>query len=312
MDDLLSVGAKHARDICALSGDVAAVLFPSALARHTEATLSAAKLKLIRLVSDIEDHIMPRPDRPHVPTSWHILAQSGFLREPDIVDFILARVSEDRLEQRIGSGSSRLVIGLLDDDRPNVAASARMLLAADSLNRRSDKGHYQSLPAELLHKIAWRVVAALEVEAGARSAEIIAACNALLAGYDEAVTIGAAAKKVVHLLNEKEDHILSDIETTGLHLHVAAIASALELDHDHVLRLMDAASAAPYAVILAAMGVGRESASRLMMKVRGEALTAREASIFDVTYDAIGLEQARAEVAGWALARAQYLAFGQP
>ena len=49
--DLLTVGATHARDVHALCNDVAAMIFPSAVTPPTEATISAVTVKLVALVS---------------------------------------------------------------------------------------------------------------------------------------------------------------------------------------------------------------------------------------------------------------------
>ena len=93
----------------------------------------------------------------------------GFCVSPTLSIFALARVAEDRLEARLATTKPPLLNKLLDHADGNVAEAAQMLLAADSLHRHVRGNAYLALPAELLHKICWRVVAALEVLNGRRS-----------------------------------------------------------------------------------------------------------------------------------------------
>lgn len=312
IDDLLSVGARYALDTHALCQDVAAIIFPTAITPPTDATISAVTSKLVILVADIELRLTGHLEYPQQPVSWPLLAQSGLLRETDLVDFILARAAEDQLEKRVETANPQLPIRLLDHDDGNVADAAKKLLAADSLQRQARGSSYLALPAELLHKLCWRVVAALEVRAGKRSTATIDAGRALLAGYDEAQSVKAAARKVVHFIGEAEQAVLLQPDVAGLHLHVAEISAALNLEHDHVLRLIGAGSSASYAILLAAFGVPKDDAATAILLMRGDALTPREAGAFDNGYDALDREEARAEIARWSIARAQYLAFGQP
>lgn len=311
IDDLLSVGARYAHDTHALCNDVAAVIFPTALTSPTDATISAVTIKLVQLVSDIEQQLGDEPTSSPRPVSWSLLSQSGFLREADLVDFVLARVAEDRIETMLDPQTAILPIQLLDHADGNVAKAAQMLLAADSLHRQARGNTYSSLPAELLHKLCWRVVAALEVSQGSRSAQRISAARAMLAGYDEAQSIKATARKILHLIEEERQVEFFRPETAGVHLHVAAISAALDVEHDHVLRLIDAGSSAPYAIMLAALGIPKEIAVESILLLCGETLTPRDAGVFQTSYAKIGREQALAEIANWSLARSQYLAFGQ-
>lgn len=311
-DDLLSVGARYALDTHALCQDVANVIFPTAIIPPTDATISAVTSKLVQLVADIERRLTGEAEFPQQPASWPLLAQSGLLRETDLVDFVLARAAEDRLEARIELAKPSLLLQLLDHPDGEVAEAAQMLFAADSLQRQARGNSYMALPAELLHKLCWRIIAALEVRSGKRSTETIATGRALLAGYDEAQSVKAAARKIVHFIGEAQQEQLLQPEIAGLHLHVAEISAALNLEHDHVLRLIGAGSSATYSVLLSALGVTKQKAAASIMLMRGEALTPREAGAFDSGYTTLDREQARAEIGRWAVARAQYLAFGQP
>lgn len=311
-EDLLSVGALYARDAHALCNDVAAVIFPTAITPPTDALISAVTSKLVQIVTDIERRLQGQSDnRTQQPATWPLLAQSGFLREADLVDFVLARVAEDRLEARLDRAMAVMPVQLLDHADGNVAEAAQILMAADSLHRRSRGNTYLALPAELLHKLCWRVVAALEVFHGSRSAEIMAAAREVIAGYDEGQTTAAAARKIVHFVGTTHQDTLSKPELAGLHLYVASLSAALNIEHDHVLRLIDAGSSAPYAVMLSALAVPKEQAIALIFLLRGEALTRREAGIFDHGYNALDQQIAVDALLTWSMARAQFLAFGK-
>jgi hypothetical protein len=312
-DDLLSIAVLHARDIDALCTDVAAIIFPTAMQSPTDAVISAVSMKLLQLVSDIESRVLDKAIEPNArPTTWPLLAQSGFLREADLVDFALARVSEDRLDAKLGASQGMLPVELLDHADGNVADAAQLLLAADSLHRRSRGRSFLTLPPELLHKLCWRIVAALEVSHGRRSSGNIEAARDIIAGYDEAQTSVSAARKIVHFIGDEYAGELLDPSRSGLHLFVATLSAQIGLDHDHILRLADCGSAAPLAVVLVAAGLSKEHARANLVLLRGETLTSREAAIFDTSYDLIDRQTAVTTIASWSVARSSYLALGKP
>lgn len=310
-EDLLTVGAMHAHDVHALCNDVAAMIFPSAVTPPTEATISAVTAKLVALVTDIEVRLMgiEKGTPVGMPSTWRLLAQSGFLREPDLIDYILARVAEDRLENKIAGSAHLLPAELLDHADPNVADAAQALLAADSLHRRTRGFTYQALRPELLHQLCWRLVAAIEVGNGARDAAVVANARALLAEYDESRTAQASARKLIHFLGETRQIDLLDPERAGLQLYVAGLANRLGIDHDHVLHLIDIGSSAPMSVMLRAAGSGAEQALSAIYLFKGFALTPRDIALFEMGFEYLDPEVAKAEVHRWAYARAQFLMF---
>lgn len=309
-DSLLKVGADYARDIHALCADVSAVIFPSAISPPTDAMINAASSTLLEIIGDIETRLSPW-DQQSPPQTWEMLARSGFLREAELIDFVLARVSEDRLSVKCDDGMATMTARLLDHADGNIADTAQMLLAAESLHRLAAGNSYLGMPAELLHKTVWRVVAALEVIHGTRQQDVVAAARALIAQYAEANRIQAAARKIVHFMDASEQGELLDPKVSGLQLHVAAISASLDFEHDHVLRLIDASSSAPYAILLRAMGVPKAKAIDALFLLRGEMLSSREAGIIDSGYDLLDIDAAKAETGRWTAARAHYLAFGQ-
>lgn len=310
-DELLKVAADHARDLHALCADVATVIFPSAMVPPSEATINAVSTKLLQIVSDIEAAIFTG-GQSRQPLTWPILAKSGFLREPDLIDFVLARVSEDRLEKAMAGDTPSLPTLLLDHADGNIAEAAQVLLAAESLHRHSVGNSHLTLSPELLHKLCWRVAAALEVVQGARDPDVVSAVRDIIARYSEGSRAQAAARKIAHFSGDAEQAALLNPTMAGVQLHVAVLSAKLDLDQDHVVRLIDSGSSTPYAIMLAAAAVPKADAIDAIYLFRSQSLTTREAGIFDSGYAGLQKQDALAETARWAAARTNYLAFGQP
>jgi hypothetical protein len=310
-DNLIEVGAEYARDIHLLCADVSAIIFPSAIVPVSEATITAVSSRLRQLVSDVEAHLMSA-DRQAPPKTWEMLARSGFLREPDLVDFALSRVAEDRLEAQLGDDAMLMARRLLDHADGEVAEASQTLLAAKSLFRFGAGRTFLELPAEMLHKLCWRVVAACEVIGGVRQPQIVAAARSMIEQYSEANRAQAAAGKIVHFMDEAERRTLLDPQAAGLHLHVAGLSAALGIDYDHVLQLIDAGSSAPYAVALKALEVPKAQAIEAIITLRSDKVTPRDAGIFDSGYDLADKDIAKAAIDNWAAARVSFLAFGRP
>ena len=311
-DDLLSVAATHARDVDALCTDVVAVIFPAALQPPTDAVIHAVTSKLLEIVGDLEKHLLDGAiESGSHPATWNMLAQSGFLRDADLLDFVLARVSEDRLEMRLSGSNPMLAASLLDHADANVADAAQLLLATDSLHRRSRGNTFLMLSPELLHTLCWRIVAAVEVLSGTRSRSVIEAARRVLGGYDEAQTAASAARKIVHFLGEQGNDELLRPEKSGIQLFVAKLAAALNVEQDHVLRLIDCGSSVPLIVLLAGVGLKKRDASACLFSLRGEVITSREAALFEAGYVSIDRSSAVDAIAAWSVSRAEFLTFGK-
>lgn len=314
-DGLLKVAASHARDAQASCVDVAAMIFPTASQPPSEEMLAAVSAKLASLVSSIEARLTGCAQGRPSTQIWQMLAHSGFLREPALIDFVLARVAEDRLEAAIDArneinAAQQLPAKLLGNEDAHIADAAQSLLAADSFHRRSGKLSYNDLRAELLHQLCWRVVATLEIARGSKSEAEVDAARQLLAEHDEGQTTQNAARKLVHFLSGNAEYKLLDPAQCGLHLFAATVAAKLEIDHDQVLRLFDANSASPAAMMLRGCDLPQEGALAVVYLFKGFALTPRDVQLFERDYARISLDAARTEIRSWALARSQFLLSG--
>lgn len=310
---LIAAASTHARDAQDACHDISATLFPRALNSASEELVSAVRTKILALVTGIEAALQGRDNLPtgQLPQSWSLLSRSGFLGDVDLIDFMMARAAEDRIEGNLATGGVKspppLLTILLDDANSQIADTARAILAADSLHRRARGHSYRGLRPEMLHRLSWRVVAALEVTDGKRDPAITTNARTLLDSYDEAETVQAAARRMIHLSDPSQVKGFLDIEKAGLHLFAAGIASSLDMDHDHVLRLIDGASAAPLATMLRALGVSPDAALTLIYMVKAFSLTPQDIHLFENGYAELSRDDAIAEIRQWSAERARGL-----
>ena len=315
-DDLLAVAAYHARDAQAQCMDVSAMAFPSGHLAPSEEMLSAVATKLRALVGGIEKTVISTATHgvSSKPASWNLLSESGFLKEPALIDFVLARFAEDRLGKRntdhgeVGI-AEQLPAKLLTDGEAGIAEAAQAILASESLSRHSHDQLYRELSAELLHQICWHIVAALQIVAGKKDAANVAAAKQLLQQHDESRSGRVAARKLVHFLPKEIRTEALDPEKAGLTLFVASLSAETGLEHDHVLRLIDGHSSAPLATMLRAANIERDAAMAAICLFKGFNLTPHEITIFDNHYEEMSQAAARDAAAEWGSARAKYLAF---
>jgi len=141
---------------------------------------------------------------------------------------------------------------------------------------------------------------------------VVRAVRDIIARYSEGSRAQAAARKIAHFSGDAEQAALLNPTMAGVQLHVAVLSAKLDLDQDHVVRLIDSGSSTPYAIMLAAAAVPKADAIDAIYLFRSQSLTTREAGIFDSGYAGLQKQDALAETARWAAARTNYLAFGQP
>lgn len=306
---LIAAASAHARDAQDYAQDISAILFPRSIVSPSEEMVSALRTKMLALVSGIEAALTGQTVQPtgQLPQSWPMLSRSGFLGEADLVDFMLARVAEDRIEKCLATGEyetpASLLVALAGSEDAQIADAAKSLLAADSLHRHARGHSHHGLKPEILHRLCWRVVAALEVASGVREASAVENARVLLDQYDEAKTAEASARRLMHLLGPAGGNFLA-VEQAGLHLFIASMASTLGMEPDHILRLIDGASAAPLTMMLRARGVSPDAALALIYQMKGFSLTPQDIHLFENGYSLLDRDEALAEIRQWSSERA--------
>lgn len=316
-DDLLIVAAHFARDISAQCRDVSTMIFPLGHRMPSEQMIFAAAAKLRLIVKGIEAALTGRDDtvsdkRDSDPESWNLLVQSGFLKESALIDFVLARHAEGRLNVALASRAQisvaeQLPAILLSEGDAVIADTAQALLASESLLRYSPQLLYRELLPEYLHLLVWRIVAVLQVIWGDRNADHIARAKSLLAAHDESQSGRVAARKLVHFLPTRFAGDALDPEKAGLAVFVAALSVETTLEHDHILRLIDGYSIAPLAALLRYSRLDRQQAMAVICLFKGFDLTPHDITVFDENYERLDRDMVRAAMADWAAERLKFL-----
>lgn len=241
----------------------------------------------------------------HLPLVEPILAGERRLDAP-LVAALLRRAEEHRLR----SAADHSLLGdLAGDEDEAVAAEAMSLLVLESgrvdafgepVIGRSD------LPAEIRHRLAWRVAAGLRLylvrrhclAAGSVDSALAAAVGGLLARYDEGGGADARALRLARRLDELGrlgDALLRRLlPEAGLPLLLAALAVRTGLGPADAWALLSDRRGA--LLLLRASGCGRDAAASILLQIG-----AGEASLPDrlEAFDALAAGDAEADLAAW-------------
>ncbi len=315
-DDLLTVAAYYARDAQSQCADVSAMAFPAGHMVPSEEMLAVVANKMRGLILGIENGIKDDPQSGPIvePESWKLLSYSGFLGDIPLVDFILARFAEDRLNKRITEHGEtplmeQLPARLLSDGAPEIAEAAQTILLSEAILRRSPQSLYRQLLPELLHQIVWRVVASLQMLSGTKNQQHIESAKTLLAAHDEVQSGRVAARKLIHFIGTQLNMEALDPQKAGLAIFIAAISSRTGLEQDHILRLIDGHSCTPLAILLRACELERDAAMTVICLFKGFDLTPYEINMFDNGYNGLSPLDAQVVIEVWGKTRLQHLAF---
>ncbi|HEY0044222.1 MAG TPA: DUF2336 domain-containing protein [Allosphingosinicella sp.] len=179
-------------------------------------TLRGLLAQLVRSVEDalraeiaqapVSEALRAALSSAHVEIAMPVLAGTGALAEPALIDLLLRRAEEHRLHRADGSDNA-LLVELAGDGDEAVAGAAMALLIAQ--NGRVDGFREpvlprSDLPAEIEHYLVWSVAAALRrymivqhlADPSACDAALGAAAARLLAGHDEGESAEARAMRL--------------------------------------------------------------------------------------------------------------------
>jgi hypothetical protein len=313
-DDLITAAAAHARDVDAICEAVGTIIALKTIERPSEAMLASVNSTLWTLLREIERRL--RPEFAHAeqnqPETWDLLRSSGLLTEPVLVDYALARFAETQLQVAIERSKNapqleQLPVRLLRHDDEWVLQATQNFLAAASKHQGASGAILDSLDPQLYHKLCWRVVAAWEILEGHKDPSTADAARSLLANHDEARTLRAAARKLIFFIHADHREALSDPVEAGLHLFIAWLAHALEIDHDHAVRLAASHSIAPLATMLRAVDIDQERAMAILFLLKGFDLKPLEVNMFEEHYATLSAVEALQAVHIWRAERARLL-----
>lgn len=247
------------------------------------------------------------------------LAAAGLVRDPELMRELVGRVQQDLLAEALpvvapdDPETPSLVARLTGHVDHVVAAGAQAVLAADSRRRSSDEGNAPrtDLPAELHHRLIWRVAAALrEAHEGAAGAAMPALDRALaeaaqrnLAAHDEGERVEAAAMRLAAALDpQPAERPALLVETLGdrrLALFIALLAHALGFAYEQAREIVLDPAADRLWLVLRALDLPREPIARIGLAL-SEGDPRRDLEAFADAIDAIAAltpEEARAALA---------------
>jgi len=284
--------------------------------------LTAASL-LTRLVGAIEDDLRARIaarfedqaalhaalSSAHVPIALPILERAQALRDPELTQILVRRAEEHRFwTAHAAHGHADFLHDLVRDADDDIAAEAMELVIGRA--RRFDRfqepllGEIE-LPAELQHRLVWRIAAALRHyivqhhRAAGIDAAVEGAASALIAGYDEGDTLEARALRLARRLDRADrlDGALlaRSLEEGMLPFFLAGLAVRCALDTGAAWEVMSDPRGRGPALLLRAGGIDRPAAAAILLALasRGpllsgteEEATAGQLELYDTLDDA--------------------------
>jgi len=176
------------------------------------------------------------------------LSRPGALPD-ELLEELIARVRHDLLADALPIQLREvdvpsLLVRLAEAPDPVVAAAAAALLAAES-RRRDVIGGDTGLIAELHHRLAWRVAAALRTLAGGGAAidrALVEAARRSIAAHDEGERVEAVAMRLALAIDarpaERGPLLIEALGDRRLALFVAVIAHALQIEFAEIRALV--------------------------------------------------------------------------
>lgn len=304
---------------------LADLALPEAL-RLTDRQRNLVASLLVALVRTIEDELradlvgaFPEPSREplraaltsaHVEIALPILRGQSAIPDIALMSTLLRRAEEHRLHRAAGAENA-LLLDLTGDPDEALAGGAMALLILQG----SRVDAFQEpliplaeLPAELAHRLAWTIGAALRlyaverhgVDPVAADTAVAAAVKALLAGHDEGEGIDARCFRLVRRLRETgrldDDLVARSLAEGSLPLFLAAVAARAGLDSASAWELLSDPAGRGAPLLLRAAGIGRGAAASILL-----ALAADEGDMprrLD-QFDAAGEAEARGLLTLW-------------
>jgi hypothetical protein len=268
--ELASAQARHAFGVCE---DLAAAIFPRGDCWPTEQLQAAAGAKLHDLVCSVECALEIQGHNGYAAKTWPLLAENGALRTAPFSAFALARVTEDRIFQRMNAENRAASLNflssrLLESDNSTLADLARQLLIAEQCRNAPRKSLYTQLEPQLLRQLIALIADASDTMSGDKAASERA--SSLLSRHNVSTHIAVSAQKLLFALGDRYQDALGDPIKAGPHLYVAGLALEFGLSHDTVLRMIGSGSVAPLALLLGLRHLDQATTVTILKILRGQ------------------------------------------
>lgn len=209
------------------------------------------------------------------------LTEAGVLRDPDLMDELIARVELDLLDRALPTAVAEpdrpsLLVRLAECPDGIVADAALALLASESRRRASLEGSApvrSELPAELHQRLLWRVAAAVREQApeldgmADRDRALTEATLRSLVAYDEGDRPEAAAARLAIAIDARAEELpallVEAVADRRLALFTALLARAAAVDYEQVRHLLLDPSSELLVLLLHAVGLDRRTIARI-------------------------------------------------
>lgn len=282
------------------------------LSDRQRTTVAALSAKLIRTIEDelrsylieseavrADEALVAALSSAHVAIAVPILERSPAARDRALVATLVRRSDEHRRSLNRAGGEMPFLIEFIRDKDPAVAEHSMAVLIGQS--RRFDSFNEPAaarteLPAELEHRLVWRVAAALRhymvethgMDPSVADEAIVSAAERLLASYDEGDALEARAMRLARRLQETgrlSDALIERALAEGsLLLFLAAVAARSSLSHASAWEILAEPNGRGAVFLLKATHVERtHAASILLMLAATEEEVPAQVDLFDVT-----------------------------
>ncbi len=317
MQNLLQLADSMGREQENFARDLVNRVFPSSTIAITDRDVAGVKRCLADWVFAIEQALAQDDlaiasvrEAAVFPQTWGTLTASGLLSDDVLVKEARMRILLWQFAQS-SAASGETPIHAAPQYLLKVAAHENPLLADAAMRQIScilrDKcggpGQLVELPAELLHLLIWRVIAAYEVLSPGRHVELQAKVPAILGAHDEGQAHGQSAQYLAHKL--METHLVDAKQPEiapakqGLALSLALLALASGLSFVQVAQMALEPGLTRLCVVLRALGYDDQSAGTLLGWIVGR-LGHENAAVATLSrYDSATPEAAYALVTQW-------------
>ncbi len=269
-----------------LRDDLRAMLFPASARPPSERQIAELRRYIARWVAEIEDFLLssqPPPSergvllanepRQAFPACWTALGASGLLSDDDLLQQAMTLAFLKRVHAAGEGGSTQdQVLAYLGNlvehgDAATPGEGAKLLAAYLRLSGKADPA-IAELPAAMLNKLGWRVVAAHEVlKPGMRDA-LSPKVTELLSRHDESRALLKSAHALAHQMFAKrlvstERPELAP-ERQGLALTLALLSVAADVPYLRVTAMVDDWGLSRLALLLRALDYHPREARRVL------------------------------------------------
>jgi hypothetical protein len=147
--------------------------------------------------------------------------------------------------------------------------------------------------------MVWKVAGALYLVRPQNDAAVKIKAQELLANHQVTNQLGVAAQKLLFAIGSDFRQELIHPAQAGLHLFVAELAREFALPHDSIIRMIDAETAAPFAMLLALRGLTGDDAVVQIQTVRGHGRDDNDLASLFGHFETLSVEETRDVLTQW-------------